>query len=252
VRLTVLGSGTCVPNGRRNSSGYWIDAGDAHIRLDCGAGTVHAMARDGLPWESLTHQIITHFHLDHVGELPMLLFSLRYGRSSPRSTPLSLIGPAGLSKLLTGLERVLSQKLIEQEFPVTIHELAPGATLDLADDVRLSVAKTPHTVESLAVRIDHAGHSIGYTGDTAPSDDLATFFHDVDLLVAECSFISDPKKTPHLTAPDVAALATAANARHLVATHCYFDPDTTRLADLLARGYSGRVSVAADGAIYEV
>lgn len=248
MKLTVLGSGTCVPSGRRNSSGYWVDAGDARVRLDCGAGTVHAMARDGLPWETLTHQVITHFHLDHVGELPMLLFSLRYGRSAPRTAPLTIVGPEGLAALLADLERVLKQKLVEQEFPVTIRELRPGDAVDLGGGARLSVAKTPHTVESLAVRIDHAGRSIAYTGDTSPSDDLATFFRGVDLLVAECSFVDDPKKTPHLTAPDVASLARAADVKHLVATHCYFDPDAADLAAILARGFAAKITIATDGA----
>ena len=73
MRLTILGSGTATPSGRRASSGYWLDAGDARLRLDCGAGTVHAMARWGLPWEALTHQWVSHFHVDHAGELPARL-----------------------------------------------------------------------------------------------------------------------------------------------------------------------------------
>src|SRR5688572_11187178 len=112
MRLTILGSGTCVPSGARNSSGYWIDAGALRIRLDCGSGTVHATARYGLPWEELTHQVISHFHLDHVGELPALLFSFKHGRSAPRSAPLHLVGPAGLGALLEGVGGVYRQRLL--------------------------------------------------------------------------------------------------------------------------------------------
>src|SRR5947209_5594292 len=125
MRLTILGSGTCVPSGIRNSAGFWLEAGGARLRLDCGAGTVHAMARAGLPWETLTHQAISHFHLDHVGELPALLFAFRYGRSQSRSAPLTLVGPVGLRALVEKLEAAFDQKLLEQQFPVEVRELQP-------------------------------------------------------------------------------------------------------------------------------
>jgi len=252
MKLTILGSGTCVPSGERNSSGYWVEAGARRVRLDCGAGTVHAMGRYGLPWETLTHQFVSHFHIDHCGELAALLFAFKYGRSNPRAEPLALVGPQGLEYLLMGLVGQYRMRLLEQDFAVELRELDPGASLDLGDGVALRVEKTDHTAESLAVRIDAGGRSLGYTGDAAPSDGLATFFSGVDTLVCECSFVDDARGTKHMRAGDVAALATAAGARHLVATHFYFDPEAERLADRLARGFSGRLTIARDGETLDV
>jgi ribonuclease BN (tRNA processing enzyme) len=251
VKLTILGSGTCVPSGVRVSSGYWVEAGERTIRLDCGAGTVHAMGRLGLPWERLSHQFVTHFHIDHAGELAALLFAFKYGRATPRSEPLTLVGPEGLEFLLAGFVGLFRMKLLEQEFPVEVRELEPGGSLDLGGGASLRVAKTPHTGESLAVRIDADGRSLGYTGDTAPSDDLVELFRDVDILVAECSFVDDAKGTKHMRADDVAALAKAAGARRLVATHFYFDPEAEQLAERLARSYSGEITIARDGLVVE-
>jgi ribonuclease BN (tRNA processing enzyme) len=252
MKLTILGSGTCVPSGARNSSGYWVDAGAARVRLDCGAGTVHAMSRYGLPWETLTHQFVTHFHIDHAGELAALLFAFKYGRATRRAEPLTLAGPKGLEFLLMGLVGQWRLKLLEQEFPLTIEELDPGGALDLGGGARLRVAKTPHTPESLAVRVEANGRAIGYTGDTSPSDDLVTFFDGADALVCETSFVDDARGTAHMTADDVASLASRAGVAHLVATHCYFDPDAERLADRLARTFAGRITVARDGMEIEV
>lgn len=248
MRLTVLGSGTCVPSGKRASAGYFVETGSVKLRLDCGAGTLHAMARFGLPWEDLTHQVVSHFHVDHVGELPALLFAFRHGRRAPRTAPLVLVGPAGLRPLVEGLEAAFGRPLLEQEFPVEIRELSPGESLSLDRGGRLAVAKTPHTAESLAIRIDDAeGKSLGYTGDTAPSPELAHFFRGVDVLVAECSFLEDRRGLPHLAADDAATLAAAAGAQRLVATHSYFDPARERLAERLARRFAGEVFVAEDG-----
>jgi ribonuclease BN (tRNA processing enzyme) len=247
MRLVILGSGTCVPSGTRSSAGYWVEAGRVRLRLDCGAGTLHAMGRHALPWQRLTHQFVSHFHLDHVGELPALLFALKYGRSCPRSEPLELLGPAGLGRLLEGWGELYGRKLLEHEFPLLLRELEPGQSHELDAGVRLRVAKTLHTNESLAVRIDAGGRSIGYTGDTAPSPLLAELFAGVDLLVGECSFLEPGHGTAHLTADELAALAAEAEAGHLVATHFYFDPQAAALGERLSARYAGRVTLAADG-----
>jgi ribonuclease BN (tRNA processing enzyme) len=247
MRLTILGSGTCVPSGERNSSGYYVDAGECRIRLDCGAGTVHAMARYGLPWDTLTHQVITHFHIDHAGELPALLFAFKYGRATPRSAKLEMVGPKGLEALVRSFADLYKMKLLEQEFPLEFREVDPGDSLDLGGGVRLRTAKTPHTPESMAVRVEYEGKSVCYTGDTSPSPDLVELFRGADVVVAECSFVDDNRGTAHLVADDVSSLAREAGVAHLVATHSYFDPDAEHLANRLARGFSGRITIARDG-----
>jgi ribonuclease BN (tRNA processing enzyme) len=209
------------------------------------------MSRYGLPWESLTHQVITHFHIDHVGELPALLFAFKYGRATPRSLPLDLAGPVGLAALVDRFVDLYDMKLVEQEFPVAFRELAPGDTLDLGDGGVLRTAKTPHTPESLAVRVEAGGRSVCYTGDTAPSDDLVELFRGASVLVAECSFVENNRGTKHLVADEVAGMARAAGVGHLVATHSYFDPEREGLADRLARGFDGRITIAHDGLAVE-
>jgi ribonuclease BN (tRNA processing enzyme) len=205
------------------------------------------MGRFGVDWEAVTHQFVSHFHIDHCAELPALLFSLKYARRAPREAPFAIVGPAGVRGLVERLAAALDPKITQQEFPLSIVEIEPGAAIDLGGGAVMRVAKTPHTVESLCVRIEHDGRAIGYTGDTAPSDEVADFLSGVDLLVAEVSFLDHTRNTPHLTAPQAAALAARAGAKKLVATHCYFDPEEARLGELLARGFGGEIVVARDG-----
>ena len=251
MKLTILGAGTCMLTPERACSGYWVEAGSVRMRLDSGAGTVHAMTRFGLPWETVTHQFISHFHLDHCGELPGLLWCLKHGRHTPRSLPLEILGPVGLKALLETTSAMHLGGLFDQEFPITVRELSPGDAVALDGGVTLSVAKTPHTPESLAVRVEANGRSLAYTGDTAWSPDLPRFFGDVDVLVAECSHIELPRGSWHLDAAQAAMLAREAGARRLVPTHFYFDPDKQRLAERLAAGYGGGITVAGDGVTIE-
>lgn len=102
MKLVVLGAGTCALSPRRGCSAYWVETGGLRIRLDSGPGSVHAMSRFGLPWKTVTHQVITHFHLDHVHDLPALLFSLKYGRPDHRSEPLTIVGPKGIEAMTLG------------------------------------------------------------------------------------------------------------------------------------------------------
>jgi ribonuclease BN (tRNA processing enzyme) len=247
MRLVVLGSGTCLPVATRRASGHWVEAGAARLRLDCGPGTLQAMTAFGLPWEEVTHQFVSHFHPDHVGELAFFLQALKHGRAHPRRAPLVLVGPAGLGDVVRALEAAFRTSLLEQEFPVEIAERAAGEALDLGGGARLLVERSLHTEESLAVRVEDGVRALGYTGDTAASTALETFFADVDLLLGECSFVEGTRGTKHLDAAGLAALARDAGARRVVATHFYFDPDREGLAARLASGFDGAVTVAEDG-----
>lgn len=245
MQLTVLGSGTCVPSAR-SSSGYFLQTEGFRLKLDAGAGTMHALGRYGLPWEELGYQFISHFHLDHAHELGSMLFTFKHGRSRPRTEPLRLVGPAGLEELVRGMATLYQQRLTELPFPLEFVELAPGQALPVPGGA-LRVEKTPHTAESLAVRVEAGGRAVGYTGDTGPGDHLAEFFRGVDLLICECSFVEDNRGTKHLVADEVATLAREAGAARLLATHFYFDPHAARLRERLARSFSGEILLAEDG-----
>jgi ribonuclease Z len=252
MKLTVLGSGTVVPDGMRNSSGYFLEVPPVGLMIDCGAGTVHALARYGLPWERMTHVFVSHFHADHVGELASLLFAFKWGMKTTRGEPLTLLGPIGLERLVADLDHALGLRLGELRFPIQCRELAPAERHELAPGCTLSVAKTPHTWNSLAVRIDEGSRSICYTGDTGYSDEVGIFFDGTDLMISECSFEKPKPGVPHLSISEVAMMARQARAARLVVTHFYFDVDEAVLADQLRLGYSGQVLIGTDGLVLEV
>lgn len=251
MKLTILGSGTVVPDGSRNSAGYFIELPGARVMLDCGAGTVHALARYGLPWERMTHLFISHFHVDHVGELASLFFAFKHGARTERTEPLCLLAPEGINRVLQGLQDAFGAALFEPGFPVERILIAPQSRVALADEASLVAAKTPHTPESIAVRIEHEGRSLCYTGDTAYSEDLADFFQGCDVLISECSF-RERRRAAHLAVEDVSLLAMKSRVKRLVVTHFYFPVDEITLRDELAKGFSGEVIVGRDGLVVEV
>jgi ribonuclease BN (tRNA processing enzyme) len=252
MKLTILGSGTAVPNGERNSAGYFVETPDARVMMDCGAGTLHALARYGLPWERMTHLFVSHFHVDHVGELASLFFAFRHGMPKPRTQPLTVLGPQGLDKVMSGLQQTFESNLFDSKFPVELRMLEPGDRFELGIGSLLSVAKTPHTGESLAVRIDSDGRSVCYTGDTGYSEEVAGFFNKTSVMVSECSYRKPHPGVAHVSISEVARMAVIAEAARLIVTHFYFDVNETELKRELQRDFSGEVIIGRDGLAIEV
>jgi ribonuclease BN (tRNA processing enzyme) len=252
MKLTVLGSGTVVPDGRRNSSGYFVESRGVRMMMDCGAGTVHALARYGLPWGQMTHLFISHFHADHCGELASLFFAFRHGIKSKRSEPLTLIAPRGIDRVMGGLKAAFGENLFEPKFPFDVRMVSAGEQVELAENCSLSVEKTPHTDESLAVRIESGDRAICYTGDTDYSDGVSRFFNKASLMVSECSFRERREGVPHLSVKDVAKMAARANVERLLVTHFYFDVNEDELKQELGADFSGEVLIGRDGLSVEV
>jgi ribonuclease BN (tRNA processing enzyme) len=252
MRLTILGSGTVIPDGARNSSGYFVETNDARIMMDCGAGTVHALARYALSWERMTHLFISHFHVDHCGELASLFLAFKHGVKSNRTEALTIIGPQGLDRVMNGLKAAYGANLFEPKFPVNLQMVAPGERVKLTEDCMLSVTKTPHTKESLAVRIESGASRICYTGDTAYSEEVARFFDKASLMISECSFRERREGVSHVSIEEVARMAALADVARLVVTHFYFDVSEQELKQELQKNFSGEVMIGRDGLSVEV
>jgi ribonuclease BN (tRNA processing enzyme) len=222
--------------------------------LDCGAGTLHGMARERLSWRLLSHLFISHFHTDHVGDLAALFWALRHGVRPARTEPLVLLGPRGLRAHMEALARAHGEHMTDPGFPVEVAELEDADLyVDATDRFAVRVRRTPHTDVSLAVRVETPAGTLGYTGDTGPSAALGAFFRGVSALVSECSLADPAKLGTHLSPRTLAELAGAAAPGLLVVTHLYPPLRRHQIPDLLREaGYEGEVLAAIDGTTLEI
>lgn len=92
IAVQVLGSGGPTPNGACASSGYlvWID-GHSRILVDAGGGIFLRFGESGARLEDLNLIALTHFHADHVADVPALV---KAGFFSDRTAPLPISGPS--------------------------------------------------------------------------------------------------------------------------------------------------------------
>lgn len=252
MRFTTLGTGTISLSAGRSCAGYLVETNDLRLLIDCGSGIARRLAERGDDWQTITHVALTHFHIDHHGDLPTLIFAWKYGFLPPRSTPITIIGPVGTAALLDKLAAAYGAWLTAPGFPVEIHEITPSDALELPGGVRMTCHAVPHTPESVAYSLERSGRRIVYTGDTGPSDALAAWAQGCDLLVCECSLPASMAIPEHLTPAQCGELAGAATPGHLALTHFYPPVEHVDIRALVGARYTGPVTLATDGWYFDL
>jgi ribonuclease BN (tRNA processing enzyme) len=250
VRLTTIGTGTVSLTPGRVCAGHLVEAGDVRLLLDCGSGVVHRMSERGLDWWGITHVALTHFHADHVGDLPTLVFAWKYARRPGRAAPLTLVGPPGTRELVARLAGAFGAWMEEPGFPFTVVELPRDGALALAEGVTLSARPVPHTPESVAYSVEHGRHRIVYTGDTGWDPSLGEWATGCDVLLCECSLPEQWAIPQHLTPEQCGALAAIARPRLLALTHLYPPVLEVDIPAAVRSRYAGDVVIASDGWTY--
>ena len=212
------------------------------------------MAQERLDWPNLDAIWISHFHLDHMGGLAPFLFGSRWApQIQSRTKPLRIFAPNGLRRIINAMNDSNNYKLFQQAFPVEIVEVGPGNEFEIIPGVTANTISTPHTGESLALRLKAEGSKLFvYTSDTGFSEDLIPFAKDADLLLMECSFRRNKPIQKHLELVDAMNLARECSPKRLVLTHLYPEWDEVDLVDEARPLWSWETIEAKDGLQLEI
>lgn len=253
MRFVLLGTGTLVPDAERGSAGFLVEDGDTRILVDGGSGTLGRLARHGVDARDLDGGVYSHRHLDHCGDLAPLLFALRVGIDKPRRRDYPIFAGTGMVEFLASLRGVYGQWITSEHFATPVCELpldGPG-TVELPGGVLLETLPAQHSAGALHLRFTGTdGFTVVFSGDTGPSENLATLAAGVDVLVTECAVPTPDQWNAHLCPGDVAAIVAAARPKRVVLTHLYpgMDPGVA-LATVAATGVA--VERGEDGQILE-
>jgi ribonuclease BN (tRNA processing enzyme) len=254
MKLTILGSGTSVPHPQRSTPSHWLETSKGTILLDIGPDAPHRMAQEQLDWPNLDVIWISHFHLDHMGGLTPFLFGAKWSpQIQHRDKPLRILGPQRLTEVIHAVDNSNNYRLFEQRLKIDIVEVGPGADFEILPGIEATTLSTPHTNESLALRLkDEDSKLFVYTSDTGFSEDLALFAKNSVLLLMECSYRRNKPVQKHLELADAMRVAQGYAPEKLVLTHLYPEWDGVDLGAEAKALWSGETIEAADGLVIEV
>ena len=241
--VTILGSGTAVPEADRFPSGVLVTAADSVLLIDLGPGVLRRLAQAGYGPEHVTHVLFTHYHTDHTADLAALLFALRNPRYAGRA-PLRLMGNTGLQQLLGHLTAAWPW-LEPKGYPLEVEEIGPGR--HQVGDFETNAVPIRHTAASLAYRLEATdGTSFAISGDADDCEGLTEVAQRADLFVCEAAFPDGQHVEGHITPSIAGRHAQAAKVKTLCLTHFYPECEGHDLAAQARTTFDGEVVLARD------
>jgi ribonuclease BN (tRNA processing enzyme) len=221
VKLTIVGCSPAWPNPGGAQSGYLVN-GSGNVLLDCGPGVL-ARLRQREGWPNVDAIVITHFHLDHWGDLVPWVWGAMYltGRGDNPARPDLFVPPGGVRQLEGFGERLGFPDMFEQVF--ALHEYQDEVEFE-ADGHRVTPVRVPHyQLEAYALRVSDGDRTLAYSGDSAPSDRLTDLARDADLFVCEATLLRGEldhgPPRGHLSLDEALDAFRASGARRLLVTH---------------------------------
>lgn len=249
MKLTVVGCSGSLPGPRSAASCYLVDAGSTRLVLDLGSGALCRL-QSLTDLDAIDAVLLSHLHPDHVLDLCGLFVHRRYRPGPGPTARMTVHGPSGTAERIAAAYGTSVEQIAEQ-FDITSWD--SGITVQV-NDVRITVQRVSHPGEAYAVRLEHGGRSLTYSGDTGPCDSLTSLAAGADLFLCEAAFVHGRDITPdlHLTGRQAGECATSARVQRLLLTHVppWNDADVALAEAILT--FSGHIDVASPGLVVDV
>jgi ribonuclease BN (tRNA processing enzyme) len=219
LKLWVAGCSPAWPNPGGAQSGYVLTSGGRSILLDCGPGVL-ARLREREPWPSVEAIAITHFHLDHWGDLVPWVWGLMFGPANGTRPPELWLPPEGLAILRELGVQLGKPEMFEETFRAREYrENEPFETAGFEVTPRRVLH---YHLVAFGFRVTANGATVAYSGDSGPSHELVELARDADLFLCEATLLApspEGGERGHLAAEEANEAFEASGAKRLLLTH---------------------------------
>jgi ribonuclease BN (tRNA processing enzyme) len=187
--VVFVGTSDAFGAGGRRQSAIVLRGSSGTVLLDCGATTGTGLNELGISIDEIDAILISHFHGDHFGGVPLLLLAALY--EEERRRPLWIAGPPGVEPRVRGLAASMGHAFEGRDwsFPIHFEELPAGRRCEVGP-ARVESFETLHSPDAIphGMRIDPGGPKIAYSGDTGWFDALPEHVAGSDLFICECTY----------------------------------------------------------------
>jgi ribonuclease BN (tRNA processing enzyme) len=184
MHFTVIGCSPAWNNPGGANSGYLVEAGGQRLLVDCGPGVLPRL-RQREVWPAIDAILISHWHLDHWGDLVPWVWGGLFGPGRHVTPPVLHLPPGSSTEMRPVLERLGTPDMLDRAF--TVREYESGQAFDAAG-FRVIAHHVPHyTIGCHGFRVEQDGIAIAYSADSGPSDALVELARDADLFVCEAT-----------------------------------------------------------------
>ena len=219
MKLTVVGCSPAWPNPGGAQSGYLLECDEGRLLLDCGPGVLPSL-REREGWPRVDAVVITHFHLDHWGDLVPWVWGAMYGLGHDYPRPELWLPESGRATLVDFGSTFGFPDMFDRCFDVRLYR---GDEAFEAGGLEIFPLRLPHyRLETYGLRVSNSRRTVAYSGDSGPSDLLADLARGVDLFICEATLLRgelDGEPRGHLSAEEAIEAFQASGAKQLLLTH---------------------------------
>ncbi|XP_043196088.1 ribonuclease Z, mitochondrial-like isoform X2 [Amphibalanus amphitrite] len=233
-----LGTGSSIPNKKRNTSGILVNLSEKHsILLDCGEGTHGQLVRlqgsecAAETLRRLSAIYISHLHADHHIGLISILEARRRALGADHK-PCLLMAPAPITNYLNMYHTKMAPlrdtfTLVHNAGLLSSRSPPPDwitRRLTEAGLTEFTTCLVRHCPLAYGVRLAHTeGQEVVYSGDTRPCDELVELGRGCDLLIHEATHEDELQEEAvlraHSTVSEAIEVGVRMGARHVLLTH---------------------------------
>ena len=219
LKVTFAGSGDAFGSGGRHTTCILVEAPDICFAIDFGASSLIALKALEFPHNKIDVILLTHLHGDHCGGICSLMMDAMLG--AKRQTPLTIAGPRETKIHLPIVQEALfrGSGVMKPKFDVDVTEM-DVLTPHNIKGLKVTTYPAIHTeaTNPTSMRVEVAGKTIAYTGDSAWTEHIPDVARDADLFITECYF--HEKRVPfHMNYPDLKEHAGELSAKRTILTH---------------------------------
>jgi ribonuclease BN (tRNA processing enzyme) len=241
LAVQVLGSGGPETQDKRASTSYLIwEHGRARVMVDAGGGSALRFGESGAQMSQVDVFLFSHFHVDHSGDFPALIFSSWF---EDRKRSLPVFGPPGNEYMPSTTEfvhdlfsephgawRYLSDLVepgAEGSYTLQPHNVDAGPTPVLGfrnTDMTVYAVRVIHgAFPALAWRVEIGGKRIVFSGDTnGEGQGLTQLATGADLFVAHNAVpegATGVERRLHMPPSVIGVIAANAHVKQVVLSH---------------------------------